>query len=586
MNYPIHKVLLLVLFLGGSVLTHGQKNSKTVKSEVGSKTVSKEETEFYFTEGVKFYLLEDFGKAKQFFGKALEGDPKAHAAAYKLAEILSASEESADIEQAAVLINNALSLEKTNRYYYELAARIYSSSGKHAEAAKILEQMVGTLSQAGESVWSDMATYYELDGNLQEAYKTLERFEKKFGTREEISMKKIELLNGLGRNQEALSESKRLMDNFPDEPRYILGYASMCFTSGKNEEGVRLLQSLINSGEDGGYGSLMLTEFYLQSGERLKALELAEKTVDRPEVDAENLIVLFKALIREAEEGKSSAGQNASESEALKSILKKIQERFPGNANVLLTGGDYFTTSGESLEALKYYRNAIRFGARDFQVWNNILLLDLRENLFDSLIVHAEEALEFFPNQGIVWYFNGLGQFQKKKFKQAINCLEQAKKLLTEKELAIELNNLLAESYQAEKQYEKADECFEVVLKLDPNEYSVINNYTYYLALRRSKLDRAEALALRLYQSQPSNPSFTDTYAWVLFAREKYKEAESVLNDVVNSGKANATHLEHYGDILYMLGRTEEAVKHWEKSLSMNSQNDSLRKKILNRRLN
>jgi len=585
LKFLIHKIFLIVLLLGASVNALGQKNTRTVKSEASSKPISKEETEFYFTEGVKFYLLEDFGKAKQFFARALEGDPNAHAAAYKLAEILSSSEETADLDEAAVLITKALSLEKTNRYYYELAARIYSARGKHGEAAKVLEQMVGGI-QAGESVWSDMATYYELDGNLPEAYKTLERFEKKFGTREEISLKKIELLNALGRNQEALSESKRLMDNFPDEPRYILGYASRCFTSGKNDEGVRLLESLIASGEDVGYGSLMLTEYYLQSGSRSKALELAEKTVGRAEVDVENLIVLFKALIRAAEEGNSSAQQSASESEALKNILRKIQERFPDNANVLLTGGDYFITSGENFEALKYYRHAIRRGARDFQVWNNILLLDLRENLIDSLMVHSEEALEFFPNQGIVWYFNGLGQFQKKKFKQAINSLEQAKKLLPEKEIGIELNNLLAESYQAEKQYERADECFEAVLRLDPNQFSVINNYTYYLALRKNKLERAEALALRLYKSQPSNPSFTDTYAWVLFARGKYKEAENVLKEVINAGVANATHLEHYGDILFMLGRAEEAVKFWEKSLSMNSQNDSLRKKILNRRLN
>lgn len=585
MTYQIQKFLLTSLILGASLLALGQKNSKTVKSDGEAKPASKEETEFYFTEGVKFFLLEDFGKAKQFFSKVLEGDPRTHAAAYKLAEILSNSEEPADLEEASILISKALSIEKTNRYYYELAARIHSSRGKHGEAAKVLEQMVGLI-QADESVWSDMATYYELDDNLEEAYKTLERFEKKFGSREEISMKKIELLNSLGKEQEAISESKQLMENFPDEPRYILGYASMCFISGKNEEGIKLLKSLIASGEDGGYASLMLIEYYLQSGNRAGALELAEKTVDREEVEAENLIVLFKALIRDAEEGKASTQQKSSESEIAKRIFAKIKDRFPENPNVLLTGGDYFITTGESLEALKYYRLAIRNGARDFQVWNNIFLLDLRENLIDSLIVHAEEALEFFPNQGIVWYFNGLGQFQKKKFKQAINSLEQARKLLTEKEIGIELNNLLGESYQSDRQYDKADECFEVVLKLDPEQYGVINNYAYYLALRKSKLERAEELALRLYQSQPANPSYTDTYAWVLFTRGQYKEAERVLKEVVDSGKANATHLEHYGDILFMLGRIEEAVKHWEKSLSMNSQNDSLRKKILNRRLN
>jgi predicted Zn-dependent protease len=113
-----------------------------------------------------------------------------------------------------------------------------------------------------------------------------------------------------------------------------------------------------------------------------------------------------------------------------------------------------------------------------------------------------------------------------------------------------------------------------------------MNNYSYYLALRKEKLDRAEELSSRLFKKFPGNGTYADTYAWVLFAREKFREAAKVLEPVIQGGNASGTHLEHYGDILFRLGETDKAVKQWELALSLNSRNEPLRKKILNRKLN
>ena len=39
-----------------------------------------------------------------------------------------------------------------------------------------------------------------------------------------------------------------------------------------------------------------------------------------------------------------------------------------------------------------------------------------------------------------------------------------------------------------------------------------------------------------------------------LYTREKYKEAKKVIERAISTGNANATHFEHYGDILFKLG--------------------------------
>jgi Tfp pilus assembly protein PilF len=47
----------------------------------------------------------------------------------------------------------------------------------------------------------------------------------------------------------------------------------------------------------------------------------------------------------------------------------------------------------------------------------------------------------------------------------------------------------------------------------------------------------------------------------------------------------NATHLEHYGDILYKLGEIDNAVVQWQKAKSLNANNEVLNKKIANRKI-
>ena len=146
--------------------------------------------------------------------------------------------------------------------------------------------------------------------------------------------------------------------------------------------------------------------------------------------------------------------------------------------------------------------------------------------------------------------------------------------------------SLLGESYQALKQYDRADQAFEAGLAVSPDHSGMLNNYSYYLALRKHNLNRAEELARRLVRNNPGISTYTDTFGWVLFMEGKYTEARSVMEPIISSGKASATHLEHYGDILFMAGDTDGAVRNWELALSMNSQNEVLRRKILNRKLN
>ena len=109
----------------------------------------------------------------------------------------------------------------------------------------------------------------------------------------------------------------------------------------------------------------------------------------------------------------------------------------------------------------------------------------------------------------------------------------------------------------------------------------MLNNYSYYLSLRKDKLERAAELSKKANNIYPKNASFNDTYGWILFQQEKYSEAEIWLKKALdNGGNESGTVLEHYGDVMIKLGKQEEAMKFWELAKVKGDHSESLSRKM------
>jgi len=577
LNHLPSRVLTILLSFSLMGL-HAQKKDK---EEPMSPEMRAANAESLFTEGEKFFVLEDYEKALHFFQRSAAMDAGQAGIHYKIAETLSKSDKPEDAVSALNSIERAIRLDPSNKFSHLLGARLYAEAGIFSRATALLETMITTIPGTSESL-DLLASYYQFGQEPDKALKTLDRAEKVFGINENTSLRKINLLSGLGRTAEAEAEGRKLMAAYPDEPRYLMAVAGVMAESGKTSEAIRLLESFIAADHDDGFGRLMLSELLFSEGMRDRAIETAIPAMDNPDIPAENKVMLFKTFGAALERERMP---DVLLGEQLIRMLQRMKDGSPGEAQVWLAGGDLYLALNRSNEARQHYRKAIRMGSMEFQAWSNLLVLDSREEQSDSLIRHSEEAMEYFPNQAQVWFFNGYGHFYKRQYKKAAASLEQAKRLTQEKALLLSIHELLGDAYHQMGDHERSDQQYDAVLALDPDNAQVLNNYSFYLAVRKVKLEQAARMSEKLIQLQPDNASFLDTHAWVLFARGKYKEARKVIEAVIASGRANAVHLEHYGDILFQLGSTDEAIKQWELALSMNSRNEALRKKILNRKL-
>ena len=134
--------------------------------------------------------------------------------------------------------------------------------------------------------------------------------------------------------------------------------------------------------------------------------------------------------------------------------------------------------------------------------------------------------------------------------------------------------------------YPESDNAYDLALQLDPDNVAVLNNYAYYLSLRNNKLDKAEKMAKHANELQANVSSYEDTYGWILYREAKYEEAKKWIEMAITNGAIhNPVILEHFGDVMYKLGNTDQAYEYWNKALKEGKGSPLLEKKINDKKL-
>ena len=365
-----------------------------------------------------------------------------------------------------------------------------------------------------------------------------------------------------------------------------MGFAETLSQFKQGPKGIAYLENYLKGHPDAGNAKMLLAGLYRDNGQEQKSRELALDGMIDPSVEVSSKVLMvgtYTAILSQNEAKKIK--DPALEAFAI-TLFEKLKTAYPDDPNVHLAGGDLNLTLKKNETAQQEYWSAIRHGSTSFDAWQRLLYLESQTNEFDSLIKHSDGALELFPNQAMLYYFNGLAQLGKKHFREAAVSLEHAKRLSASNPNFIsEVCSLLGDAYNGAKDYAKADQAYDEALAINPNYDLVLNKYSYYLALRKENLEKAEKMAALLIKKNPNNANYLDTYGWVLFARAKYKEAKKTMEKAISTGQAGAVHFEHYGDILFRLGNIDEAVKQWQKSKTLDNGNSSIDKKIANRKL-
>ncbi len=268
-------------------------------------------------------------------------------------------------------------------------------------------------------------------------------------------------------------------------------------------------------------------------------------------------------------------------------VTQHFIQMYPQEPRFLAIQGDLYVSSQDFASGLAHYLQAARLGKSKIEVWARIIQLDFELSAIDSAIVHAQEALVLWPTHGFFHFQKGFGQYIKGNVAGSLISLELAKThLQPEDGWDVQLYSILGDVYQAQKRYRDSEKAFDYVLRKQPEDEHVLNNYSYYLSMRKERLVEAAEMSRKLVLKSPTNGTYLDTYAWVLFQQGLFTEALVYLKlAVADKESASATVWEHLGDTLYRLQRVDDAVVAWKQAKKLVGENQILDKKIEMKRI-
>ena len=565
-------IVILSLLISFSAFAQNKKKKKDQPFEPLDVTELSEsealKVETMLIEAEKELILENYYKAYDLFKGALQLDPDNATLNFKTAEVLA---KNGDHQNALAYATKAMELDADNKYYLLLTAELHKTLSNFASAAELYQQMIDNI-EGTESYLFDLALIYQYQGEFDKALKTYERAENYYGMNEIVLREKQKIYLKREDYQGLIKDWDKLIAENKGEPRYTIELCEFLIAHNLMDEAKERLKNL----KESNHANLLLSQIALSEGNTAEAIALANNTFQSPKVDFQSKLQLLNSFL--------SVAISPEDFNMLSELSRGLAEQYPDKFEVQAFAGDVMYRLEKREEARDYYLTAIRISPSNYNVWQNILNIEASLNQYDSVIKHAEEALEYFPNQGLLYYFAGTGYMIEKNYKRSVQILDQGKRYVTDPKLLTVFYGQLGDAYNSLKQYEKSWSSYEKALETDPNNDHVLNNYSYFLSLKNKDMDRALEMSAKLVEMHPDNPTYLDTHGWVLYTLEKYHEAAKYLEKAANL-EPDGTIVEHFGDVLYKLGKVDEAVEQWKKASKLSDASENIEKKIAGRKL-
>jgi len=271
----------------------------------------------------------------------------------------------------------------------------------------------------------------------------------------------------------------------------------------------------------------------------------------------------------------------------IKNKLKELKESYPKEKDVYTLHADYLIKMNNLPDAQKEIEYIVENFKGNVALWEQLLSIYSYNNNMEDLYTRSQTAIDSFPEHSLFYLFRGVSANRLSKLVEAIETLKEGLKTIeNDEKMEFDFFTNLGEAYHENGNYKQSDYYFNIVLKRDPNNLYIINNYSYYLSLREEKLEYAESISKKTIIAEPENNTFLDTYAWILFKLERYQDALVYISKAIEHGGIDSdVVVEHYGDILFKTGNVEKAIEIWKLSKEMGNKSKELVEKINNKSL-
>ncbi|TWI99855.1 tetratricopeptide repeat protein [Mucilaginibacter frigoritolerans] len=514
--------------------------------------------------------VENFSLATELFNKVIQMDPANDAAMYELANL---KKQKNNYEEAQQLLEKAITVNQDNEWYWLSLADCYEKSNDVSKLENVFNELI-RINPDKPDYYYDKANVYFLQKRYDEALKVYDQLELIIGPDDDLLANRQKIYLKQGKVDLAAQQLDKMIDANPSQIKYYLFLSELYNANGFADKALKVLQTAEKISPDNGLVHLALADIYRDKKDYEASYDQLSFAFAIPDIDINQKIKIVLGYLPKFPDPDAKAS-------ALE-LSRILTVAHSNDARAYAIYGDMLLQNDKVTEAKAMYQKSISLNSQVYEVQEQLVRIELGSNDLDGAIKDGEYSLSLFPNQAWMNYLVGIAWLQKKDSHKALSYIKNATSLeFQDKDLLSQSYSSLGDCYHDLKDNKNSDDAYDKALSYNPDNVFTLNNYAYYLSVRGEHLDKAAAMSKHSNDLQPSNASFEDTYAWILFKQKDYATAKQWMEKALTDDKAiSAVKLEHYGDILFYLGNIDDAVENWKKAKANGGKSPFLEQKI------
>lgn len=538
--------------------------------------------DYYFYDAMKAKSLGDYASAYDFLQYCMLKDSTNANVNYELGNFYSSFENKS---KALDYYRKAVEYDSDNFYYNMALGTTSLELQQYSDAIPIYERLVKQDPERFE-LNLYLSEAYRLDGDLPKAIEALNVVERTVGLNEKISLQKFQLYSVLNDKKKAYAEVQKYIDKYPEETKYYILLANLYMQDNKQNEALDLYNKAKSIDPDSPFLITSMANYYELTGNAAAAEKELNDALFNSKIDIDMKVDILEQYLNKMIKAKQDMNTAIP-------LLDSLIVQHPQESRLNFMYGEVLMLLDKKDDARFQFQVFAESNPTNPSGWEQML----RTAFPDSLSIAAkicEDAISYIPESPVFYLYLSSTYHIKNDYKKALEVLKKGKEESDQSNtyLESELYGRMGDLYHELNQNDSAFVYYEKALVLNPENLGVLNNYSYYLSMKREDLDRAEKMSSITVKAEPTNPTYLDTYGWILFEQGAYTmakiylenalkyEQESKKNKKEGEEGVSSVILEHFGDVLYMTDEKEKALEYWIKAKEAGSESKTIEKKI------
>ena len=377
-----------------------------------------------------------------------------------------------------------------------------------------------------------------------------------------------------------------LADQYPNDNNYRGLYANTLYINGQKKKAVSIYQKILKEEPANRNAQMALLAYYNDQHDTLQVEQFTERILFNKHATTEDRVALMRQVISESEQG-------GGDSTRVLQLFHRLLDTPQADSELALFCASYMNLKKMPNDSIRLVLEKVLAMSPDHAAARmQLVSYAWQAEDRDRVIELCKAARQYNPDEMGFYYYQGIAYYQKGQLDEALNAFQNGIGVInsdSDPAIVSDFYAVLGDIMHQKGMEQEAFAAYDSCLVWKDDNIGCLNNYAYYLSEKGIRLDEAEKMSFRTIKAEPKNPTYLDTYAWILFMQKRYEEARKYIDQTLeNDSDTSAVLLEHAGDIYYHVGEKERAVEFWQKALERASEESEIkneRKQVLIRKI-